>query len=162
MIAFASSVTKPDVYARCAKVGIERAAEPGSEVIAAEATGPISRSYNALLDRFAGRDELEALVLLHQDTEIVDPDFCARVRDALEDPQVGVEDALHVGDGVEQLPDAAVAEHLARHGDDQSVRGGEGVEREHAERRRAVEQDDVVVVGHRLERGPQDVLPTRA
>lgn len=90
MIAFASSVTKPDVYARCAKVGIERAAESDSEVVAAEASGPISRSYNALLDRFAGRDDVEAVVLLHQDTEIVDPDFCARVRDALEDPQVGV------------------------------------------------------------------------
>jgi hypothetical protein len=29
-------------------------------------------------------------VLVHQDVEIVDPDFCAKVRDALSDPDVGV------------------------------------------------------------------------
>jgi Glycosyltransferase like family len=90
MIAFASSVTKSDVYGRCAEPGIARAAEHDSEVVAAPATGPIASSYNALLDRFAGRDDLEAVVLLHQDTEIVDVDFCARVRDALSDPDVGV------------------------------------------------------------------------
>jgi GT2 family glycosyltransferase len=90
MIAFASSVTKPDVYARCAERGIARAAEPDSEVLPAPATGPIASSYNAVLDRFADRDDLEALVLLHQDTEIVDADFCRRARAALEDPDVGV------------------------------------------------------------------------
>ena len=90
MIVFASSVTKPDVYARCAEPGIARAAEPDSEVVAVEATGPISSSYNALLDRLAERDDLEGLVLLHQDTEIVDDDFCRRAREALADPAVGV------------------------------------------------------------------------
>ena len=90
MIAFASSVTKPDVYARCAERGIARAAEPDSEVLPAPATGPIASSYNAVLDRFADRDDLEALVLLHQDTEIVDADFCHSARTALEDPDVGV------------------------------------------------------------------------
>jgi hypothetical protein len=90
MIVFASSVTRPEVYARCARPGLERAAEPDSEVVAEEASGPISSSYNALLDRFAGREDVEALVLLHQDTEIVDADICARVRDALSDPDVGV------------------------------------------------------------------------
>jgi len=90
MIAFASSVTKPAVYARCAEPGIGRCAEPDSEVVAEPATGSISHSYNALLDRFAGREDLEALVLLHQDTEIVDTDFCRRARQALSDPSVGV------------------------------------------------------------------------
>src|SRR5215207_835128 len=90
MIAFASSVTKPAVYAGCAEPGIGRCAEPDSEVVAEPATGSISHSYNALLDRFAGREDLEALVLLHQDTEIVDTDFCRRARQALSDPSVGV------------------------------------------------------------------------
>jgi hypothetical protein len=90
MIAFASSVTKPAVYARCAEPGIGRCAEPDSEVVAEAATGSISHSYNALLDRFAGREDVEALVLLHQDTEIVDTDFCRRARQALSDPSVGV------------------------------------------------------------------------
>jgi hypothetical protein len=52
--------------------------------------GSIFRSYNALLDEFSGLEGLEALVLVHQDAEIVDADFCAIVRDALADPGVGV------------------------------------------------------------------------
>ena len=91
MIAFASPVTKPGVYARCAEPGIGRCAEPDSEVVAP--CPPRARSparYNALLDRFAGREDLDALVLVHQDTEIVDTDFCRRARQALSDPNVGV------------------------------------------------------------------------
>jgi hypothetical protein len=90
MIAFGSSVTEPDVYRQCAEVGIRRAAEPDSEIRAMPSIGPIFRSYNALLDAFSGREDLEALVLVHQDAEIVDPDFCAIIRDALSDPKVGV------------------------------------------------------------------------
>jgi hypothetical protein len=47
-------------------------------------------SYNALLDLAATREDLEALVLVHQDAEIVDADFCAKAREALADPVVGV------------------------------------------------------------------------
>ncbi len=72
MIAFASSLTKPEVYARCAGPGIKRAAEPDSVIEATPGGGSIFRSYNAVLDRFAERDDLEALVLVHQDAEIVD------------------------------------------------------------------------------------------
>ena len=54
------------------------------------AVGSIARSYNALLDQAAERDDLEALVLLHQDAEIVDADLCAKVRAALRDPDVAV------------------------------------------------------------------------
>src|SRR6478736_9581569 len=78
------------------------------------------------------------------------------------DLQVAVEDALHVGDGVEQLPDAAVAQHLARHRDEQAVGGGERIEGEHAEARRAVEQHDVVGRREVLERRAQHVLAARS
>jgi hypothetical protein len=90
MIAFGSSITKPEVYRRCAEPGLRRVAEPDSEIERMIAIGPIFRSYNALLDRFAGQEGLEALVLVHQDAEIVEPDFCAIVRDALRDPEVGL------------------------------------------------------------------------
>ena len=90
MIAFASSITRPEDYRRYAEPGIRRAAEADSEVYALEAIGSIFRSYNALLDRAAEREDLEALVLVHQDAEIVDPDFCEKVREALSDPEVGV------------------------------------------------------------------------
>ena len=54
------------------------------------AAGSIFRSYNLILDKAAAFDDLEALVLVHQDAEIVDPDFCAKARRALTDPEVGV------------------------------------------------------------------------
>ena len=82
MIAFGTSITRPDVYRRCAEPGIRRAAETDSQVFAFESAGSLFRSYNAVLDAAAPLDDLEALVLLHQDTEIVDatllPAACAR------------------------------------------------------------------------------------
>jgi Glycosyltransferase like family len=90
MIAFATATTKPDVYRRCAEPGIARAAEADSEIRAMPSIGSIFASYNALLDEFSRRDELEALVLVHQDAEIMEPDFCQIARRALADPQVGL------------------------------------------------------------------------
>jgi hypothetical protein len=90
MIVFASSITDPDVYKRCAEPGIRLAAEPDSEVIANAAAGSLFRSYNLILDSVAGRDDVEAVVLLHQDAEIADPEFTAKLRRALAGPDVGV------------------------------------------------------------------------
>jgi hypothetical protein len=90
MIAFGCAVTRPDVFRGCAEPGIRRAAEPDSLVLAEPSAGTIFQAYNALIDRVADRDDVEALVLVHQDAEIVDADFCAKVRAALSDPQVGV------------------------------------------------------------------------
>jgi hypothetical protein len=90
MIAFGSAITKPEIYSRYAEVGIRRAAEPDSEVFALPSVGSIFASYNALLDRAAACDGLEALVIVHQDAEIVGEDLCAHARSALSDPEVGV------------------------------------------------------------------------
>jgi hypothetical protein len=90
MIVFASSITDPGVYDLRAKPGIELAREPDSEVMPVAAAGSIFRSYNLIMDRVAERDDLEALVLLHQDAEIVSADFCSHLRAALADPEVGV------------------------------------------------------------------------
>jgi hypothetical protein len=90
MIAFGCSITAPDVYARAAEPGFRLAAEPDSEIVANAAAGSLFRSYNLILDMVAERQDLEALVLVHQDAEIVDRGFCAKVREALKDPDVGV------------------------------------------------------------------------
>jgi Glycosyltransferase like family len=90
MIVFATSITSPETYERIAKPGIERAAEPDSEVLAFQSAGSIFRSYNLILDQVSSREGLEALVLVHQDAEIVDPEFCRKLRRALDDPEVGV------------------------------------------------------------------------
>ena len=90
MIAFGTSITSPAEYRRLAGPGIERAAEPDSVIFPFAAAGSIFRSYNLLLEKAAVLDELEALVLVHQDAEITDPDFCRKLREALSNPDVGV------------------------------------------------------------------------
>jgi hypothetical protein len=90
MFVFGCSITDPDTYRRCAQQGLERVAEPDSEVIANAAAGSLARSYNLIMNQVAERDDLEALVLVHQDAELVDQDFCAKIRELLEDPDVGV------------------------------------------------------------------------
>lgn len=89
MIAFGSSINDPEAYRRYARPGIERVREPDSEVWAFAAAGPVGRSYNLLLDTAAPRDDLEALVLVHQSAEIAGEGFCDTVREALRDPRVG-------------------------------------------------------------------------
>jgi Glycosyltransferase like family len=90
MIVFGCAITKPEVYHRCAEPGLRRAMEPDSKLLALPAVGSIFESYNALLDRAAAVDGLDALVLVHQDTEITDADFGRKAREALRDPDVGV------------------------------------------------------------------------
>jgi hypothetical protein len=90
MLIFGCSITAPDVYARCAEPGLRLVAEPDSEIIANAAAGSLFRSYNLILDAAARREDLEAVVLVHQDAEIDDPDFCAKLREALRDPDVAV------------------------------------------------------------------------
>jgi Glycosyltransferase like family len=90
MIAFGSAVTRPDDYARFAAPGIDRAREPDSAVYPNSSAGSVFRAYNLLLDLAAKHDQLEALVLLHQDVEIVDDGFCDKVREALTDEQTAI------------------------------------------------------------------------
>ena len=90
MIAFGSAITDLEIYERCAERGVRRAAEPDSAVFAFEGMETLFRGYNLLLDKAAAHDDLEALVLIHQDAEITDPDFCAKTRRALTDPDVAI------------------------------------------------------------------------
>ena len=90
MIAFGCPITAPESYARFAKPGIDAVAEPGATVFAYRATSSIFRSYNLILEKAAAIEDLEALVLVHQDTELVDPAFCATVRQVMADPGVAV------------------------------------------------------------------------
>jgi hypothetical protein len=90
MIAFGTAITRPDVFKTCAQPGIRRAAESDSVVYDLPSVGSIFRSYNALLDRAAAHEDLEALVLVHQDAELMSPDLCATIRATLADPAVGL------------------------------------------------------------------------
>ena len=90
MIIFGTAVTDSETYDSCAAPGIERAAEPDSIVLAHHTAGSVFRNYNLLLDKAAAHEDLEALVLLHQDVELADSDFAATVREALSDPEVAI------------------------------------------------------------------------
>jgi hypothetical protein len=90
MIAFGSAVTSQEMYGRYAERGIKLAAEPDSKVFACPAQGSVFKNYNAIMEEAARLEGLEALVLLHQDAEIVDERFCDKLRAALSDSQVGV------------------------------------------------------------------------
>lgn len=90
MIVFGSAITDPEAYRHYAEPGIKLAAESDSEVIANAPAGTLFRTYNLILEMVAERKDLEALVLVHQDAELVDPAFCQKIRAALSDPEVGV------------------------------------------------------------------------
>jgi hypothetical protein len=90
MIAFGAAVTRSEDYERWAGPGIDRAREADSAVYANSSPGSIFRAYNQLLDEAAIHEDLEALVLLHQDVEIVDDAFCEKVRAAFCDPEVAI------------------------------------------------------------------------
>jgi len=90
VIAFGTFVAEDEAYRRYTEPGISRAAEPDSAILAYASVTSLPRSLNIILDAAARHDDLEALVLLHPHTEITDPALCARVRDVLADPDVGV------------------------------------------------------------------------
>jgi hypothetical protein len=90
LIAFGTAITDPEAYRRYAEPGIKLASEPDSVVLANAPGGSLFRAYNLILDLAMDLDDLDALVLVHQDAELVDPGFCAKLREALADPLVGV------------------------------------------------------------------------
>ena len=90
LIAFGCPITDARAYERDAEPGIRLASEPDSEVLTYLNATSIFRAYNLFCDQAAALDGLEALALIHQDAEIVDPDFCGKARQALEDPDVAI------------------------------------------------------------------------
>jgi GT2 family glycosyltransferase len=90
MIAFGCMVSEPEAYRRYAQPGIRMAAEPDSEIYAFASVATTARGYNLLLEAAARRDDLEALVIVHPHTEILDPRFADKAREALRDPEVGI------------------------------------------------------------------------
>lgn len=91
MIAFASCVASPEKFREYAQPGLRLVCEPDSLVAEVTTTTSIFEAYNEVLDAFSDHDELEALVLLHEDVEIVDHDFMAKVRSRLsQEPEIAV------------------------------------------------------------------------
>src|SRR5688572_20200242 len=61
----------------------------GSPLMALSGQTQLTTAYNAILDAYRGRG-FDAVVLLHDDLEIVDPDAEAKFLKALADPEVAI------------------------------------------------------------------------
>jgi hypothetical protein len=90
MIVFGIAVSDERQFREIAAPGIERVAEADSRVIPRRYFNSIQVPYNLILDEAARIPDLEAVVLLHQDTEIVDPLLLRKVRQAFANPRVAV------------------------------------------------------------------------
>jgi hypothetical protein len=90
MIVFATSITNVEAYDQFAAPGIRRVAEPDSKVLKHQTTGSLFRNYNLILEKAGRYDDLEAVVLIHQDAELVDENFCVTIRETLSDPDVAI------------------------------------------------------------------------
>ena len=98
MIAYACAIADQDKFRRYANPGLERAFEPDSELLEIGGRDCLFRAYNEALAWARELPELEALVLLHEDLEILTAGFAADLRRALSDPEVAVVGVLGSAD----------------------------------------------------------------
>jgi glycosyl transferase family 2 len=90
VIMFASAITDFTAYERFAVPGLDRVKESDSVVLAHRGIGSLFRNYNFILGEARKRDDVEALVLIHQDAELMDSNFCEVIREQLRDPDVAL------------------------------------------------------------------------
>src|SRR5688572_16320683 len=92
MIVYGCAVTDADAFGRYAEPGIRALVDNDSEaeLIAFASVGTIFRNYNLIREQVGQREDLEALVLVHQDAEIVDPECSQKIRERLADPEVAI------------------------------------------------------------------------
>jgi glycosyl transferase family 2 len=94
VIAYGCAIADEVEYATCALPGIRQAADPDSVVVEKRGQRCIFAAYNEILDEVRERPDLEAVALLHQDTEIADRRFAAKIREILADPLVAIVGAI--------------------------------------------------------------------
>lgn len=90
MIAFGTAVASESTYRARALPGIRRVAEPDSLLLAPAGHGSLQAAYNRILDEAEDYRNIEALVLLHEDVEIVDSEFLAKLRRRIAEVDVAV------------------------------------------------------------------------
>ena len=91
MIAFASCIASMETFSAQAAPALTRALEPDSVFAELMTDTSIHEVYNEALEHFSAADDLEALVLMHDDVEVLAPErFCSRVRAILADPTIAI------------------------------------------------------------------------
>jgi hypothetical protein len=94
MIAFGVAVGCEQTYERWALPGIRRVWERDAELFEQRGARSIFTAYNRFLDAATALDDLEALVLIHHDTEILDERFGDKVRASIAEPDVAILGAM--------------------------------------------------------------------
>lgn len=89
MLAYGTAIGSEQNYRRFARPAIERLAEPDSVILARRGQA-LQTAYNDMLVEAGDLEGLEGLVLIHEDVEVVDSRFAARVRGAFADPLAAV------------------------------------------------------------------------
>ena len=90
MFVFGVAILDEEEFRRYALPGIRRAAEPDSLVLERPGHGSVQHKYNSILDEACEHDDLEGVILPHEDVEIVDDDFLATIRRRFRDPSIAV------------------------------------------------------------------------
>jgi hypothetical protein len=94
LIAFGCAIADPQRYERCALAGIERVRKPPAPLYEVRGSDSLFRAYNEILDRAVADSAVETLVLVHEDTTILDSRFEAKAREALAEPGVAIVGAI--------------------------------------------------------------------
>lgn len=90
MVVFGVAVTDRELFEAIAQPSIRRVAEPDSVVLTRHDRDSIQEPYNEFLEQASRYSSLEALVLLHQDLELLDDSLLRRARPLLSEPGVGL------------------------------------------------------------------------
>lgn len=91
MIAFATVIGNPEKYARYTKRSLELFAEPESLIVTIDDQTSMADNYNQVLEAICDADDVEALVLLHEDVTFRNPRICDRIREAINHhPEVAI------------------------------------------------------------------------
>jgi hypothetical protein len=90
VIAFGVAIGSEEKYEAYAKPGIERYKDPEAPLVLVRGSNCIFSAYNQILDQLAPDPRVEAVCLLHEDTEIRDPNFESKVRWAFGDPATAI------------------------------------------------------------------------
>jgi GT2 family glycosyltransferase len=90
VIAFGAAIASQEKWERYALKGIQRVATEETRLITRRDQECIFAAYNSIMDEAAADPRIEALVLLHEDTEIRDDYFEEKLRWGLSDPEVAI------------------------------------------------------------------------
>jgi GT2 family glycosyltransferase/SAM-dependent methyltransferase len=90
VIIYGTCVGDPERYESIALPSLRRVASAEDLIVRRTGELGICAAYNGLIQEARGRPDCAALVLIHDDVEIVDDDFRVKVLESLAEPEVGV------------------------------------------------------------------------